>query len=62
MRKVGIWLFLASEVMLFGALFFVRKFFCASARGARKMAARPFERLARHDEHHRAHHLQYHRL
>ena len=48
--KIGIWLFLASEVMLFGGLFSAYIFLridCA----AWHVAARPAERSGRHDEH-----------
>ena len=46
--KLGIWLFLASEVMLFGALFST---YIILRVGATGVAARRAERLARHDQH-----------
>ena len=46
--KLGIWLFLASEVMLFGALFST---YIILRVGAVRMAARRAERLARHGQH-----------
>ena len=46
--KLGIWLFLASEVMLFGALFST---YIILRIGSRRVAARRAERLARHGQH-----------
>ena len=57
--KVGIWLFLASEVMLFGALFSSYILLRVGA-GAGRLAARVAECLAGHDQHHRADHFQHH--
>ena len=54
--KIGIWLFLASEVMLFGALFAT---YIMLRVGAADLAARRHdpERAARHAQHRRADHL-----
>ena len=46
--KLGIWLFLASEVMLFGALFST---YIILRDRIRRVAARRAERLARHGQH-----------
>ena len=48
--KVGIWLFLASEVMLFGGLFSAYIFFAARCRAGR-LAARFAERSCWNHEH-----------
>ena len=58
--KLGIWLFLASEVMLFGGLFSAYIFLRMGAE-RRLLAARPAERARRHDEHGDPHRLVRHR-
>ena len=57
--KVGIWLFLASEVMLFGALFSSYILLRVGAAG-RRVAASLAQYLAGHDQHHRADSFQRH--
>ena len=52
--KLGIWLFLASEVMLFGALFSTLH---PAARRRGRVAARRTERPARHHQHDHPHQL-----
>ena len=52
--KIGIWLFLASEVMLFGGLFLRLHFFAHRCR-AGDVAARLAQRSRRHHEHGHSH-------